>query len=210
MSWRCRNVSGSSVLLIYKCFIARVKLHDVFKLGTMMIPVWLFLFRIGLFILSGFLFSSLSSQLLSSPHLTSFPSPPFPYPLLPSFTLLSPLLSFSLPFSEEFHWHSNGHCTVLRSFLNNKGTLTLFFKPMSERSCHVLVYFSVSSLLLNFANFSSPTSFFVHSISIHFRFCWRNCMEHWCLGFYSGIAQHFAFCNSYSYCVLLLQSESLY
>lgn len=103
MSWRCRNVSGSSVLLIYKCFIARVKLHDVFKLGTMIIPVWLFLFRIELFILLGFLFSSLSSQLLSSPHLTSVPSPPFPYPFLPSPTL--PPLPYSL-LSSPFLSHS--------------------------------------------------------------------------------------------------------
>lgn len=98
-------------------------------------------------------FSFLLFLLNSSPPLICSLSPPFPHPLLPSPTLPSlPLPSFPLSYplllSKEFHSH--GHCTVLWSFLNNKGTLTLFFKSMSERSCHVLVYFSISSLLLNF------------------------------------------------------------
>lgn len=174
VGWRCRNVfTGplSSVLLIYKCFIARMKLHDVFKLGTM-IPIWLFLFRIGLlYLLRIFPFSFF----FSTPPLPLFvlsPPPPLPYPLLPSPTLpslplLFPPFSYPLLFSKEFRWHSNGHCIVLRSFLNNKGTLTLFFKSMKERPCHVLVYFSVSSLLLNLdCKFFFPHFFLLFTLSL--------------------------------------------
>ena len=41
--WRMQKcISGSSGPLVSKCFIARVKLHDVFKLGMLMLPGLLF------------------------------------------------------------------------------------------------------------------------------------------------------------------------